>query len=93
LEVTITPNPFARGQPVEIEYSVPPQTVLSARIYDVNGREIVTFLDQQPAASGTITWEGLDQTGQHVPPGVYVLLLQTEHGATKKIVLAVSPAE
>jgi hypothetical protein len=93
LEVSVSPNPFVRGQPVEIFYSVPQQTTLTARIYDVNGREIKTLLDNRPVASGTIEWDGTDDDGRALPPGVYVLFFQTDRGIIKKIVLAVSPTD
>ncbi len=93
LEVLVSPNPFVRGQPVEIFYSVPQQTTLTARIYDVNGREIKTLLDNRPAASGTIEWDGTDDDGQALQPGVYVLFFQTDRGIIKKIVMAVSPTD
>jgi len=93
LEVSILPNPFVRGQLVEICCSVPLQTTLSVGVYDINGRKVKTLLDDQPTASGMMAWNGTDDDGQLLAPGVYVMYCQTAAGASRKIVLAVAPAD
>jgi len=92
LQVNVSPNPFRRGELIEIDYSVPFKSNLTVRIYDVNGREMITLVNDRPVASGTIQWDGSDADGKALPPGVYVLFFETDRGVVKKIPLAVSPS-
>jgi len=93
LEVSVSPNPFASGQPVWISYSTPFRTLLTARVYDVNGRKVKTLFADQPSVTGVIEWDGTDENGKALSPGVYVMLFETDRGTGRKIVLAVSPAD
>lgn len=92
LEVTVTPNPFVRGAEVAIECKVPFQTTLSAYVFDINGRKIKTLVEKQPVVSGVIAWDGADDDGCLLAPGVYIMFFQTDSGGSQKIVLAVAPA-
>ncbi len=92
LEMTVTPNPFVRGAEVAIECNVPFQTTLSAYVFDINGRKIKTLVEKQPVVSGVIAWDGADDDGCLLAPGVYVMFFQTDSGGSRKIVLAVAPA-
>jgi len=93
LEISVSPNPFAGGQPVQIHYAVPFRTLLTAGVYDINGRKVKTLLEDRPSASGAIQWDGTDDNGKVLAPGIYVLFFETDAGMRKKIVLAVRPAE
>lgn len=93
LTISVSPNPFIRGRPVEIIYAVPRQTTLTARIYDVNGRNVKTILENQPVASGTIEWDGAADDGRLLAPGVYVLFFETARGISRKIALAIGPED
>jgi len=92
LQVQVSSNPFRCGETIEIGYSVPFQTNLTVRVYDVNGREMTTLANNVPVASGAFQWDGSDADGKALPPGVYVLFFETDRGAIKKIPLAVSPS-
>ncbi len=91
LQVSISPNPFVRGSMVEIHYGVPLLTMMSAAIYDLNGRMVKSLLEDEPVVSGMLVWEGADGHGLALPPGIYVAFFETEAGARRKIPIAVRP--
>ena len=91
LQVSISPNPFVRGSMVEIHYGVPLLTMMSVSIYDLNGRRVKSLLEDEPVVSGMLVWEGADDHGLALPPGIYVAFFETEAGARRKIPIAVRP--
>jgi len=59
-------------------------------IYDISGRLVRTLVDTYtPKPIGSrISWEGRDDTGKSLPPGVYFLKLRTKNSTlTKKVIL------
>ena len=53
---------------------------VEVQIYDLSGRRIVALSQQRPASTGTyaVTWDGTDESGHLVPPGLYAALLRVE---------------
>ncbi len=91
LQVDISPNPFSPDgdgfdDEVSINFTLPFQANLTARIYDVNGREVKTLLDNSPTVTGKITWDGKGNNGKTLRSGIYVLFMETSGSArlTKK---------
>ncbi|NOZ08927.1 MAG: T9SS type A sorting domain-containing protein [FCB group bacterium] len=79
---SIYPNPF---NPVtNITYSVPVETQLSLRIYDLEGKEVNALVNKTVAAgSYSIRWDGTS-----LPSGIYFVILETpEFCETQKIML------
>lgn len=74
------PNPFVRGEPGTISFTVPSGTTgrhATLVIYDVAGREIVTLFDGIASPGlNIVRWNGLDRYGKHVPPGVFFCALR-----------------
>ncbi len=64
------PNPF---NPVtRIKYSLPNEELVSVVIYDLNGSEVATLVDNHQApGTYTIEWNGKDNSGKQVSSGVY----------------------
>ncbi|MGH7726914.1 MAG: FlgD immunoglobulin-like domain containing protein [Candidatus Eiseniibacteriota bacterium] len=67
-----------------VTFDLPRETEVSLRLYDVRGRLLRTL------ASGAVTpgrhqraWDGVDEAGNRVPPGVYFVRL--EAGATMRM--------
>jgi hypothetical protein len=81
------PNPF--GSETRISMVLSDAAPVTLTIYDLLGRHIATLTDGVRAAGGhSITWEGLDEEGQAVSPGIYILSLRSgESIHTGKIVL------
>lgn len=86
------PNPF--NPSTEIIYGVPEMASVRITVVDVLGREVSTLADG-PAGAGshTVSWNGLDASGQRVGSGVYFCLIRAlgqtgkEFSQTRKMVL------
>lgn len=86
LTVHVQPNPFTRA--ATIAYSSPNATPARLSILEPGGRVVrVLQGDRSPAGSGTIDWDGRDQDGRRVPPGIYFGRLEAGgHLAVVKLV-------
>lgn len=87
----IFPNPFSPDgdgfdDEVTINFTLPFQANLTVRIYDVNGREVKTLLDNSPTASGQLRWDGKGNNEKTLRSGIYILFMETSGSArlTKK---------
>ncbi|MFC1799583.1 FlgD immunoglobulin-like domain containing protein [Candidatus Eisenbacteria bacterium] len=70
------PNPFGRS--TSIGFSLAAQCHAKMAVYDVTGRELRCLIDGlAPAGNHTITWDGRDESGATVSPGVYFYRLNT----------------
>ena len=59
------------------------------QIYDVSGRLIYTFPSSLLFHHSSVTWDGRDQSGSRVTPGVYFYKLKTrDFTSTRKLILA-----
>jgi len=65
---SVSPNP-ATGT-VSIAFSLPGRADLRLDVYDVRGRHVRT-LARETAGSGTRAWDGADDHGRRVRPGLY----------------------
>ena len=65
------PNPFTNSLTIEL-----PEKAKTLVIYDVTGKQVFSIsitTDQKK-----ITWRGKDNTGNNLPSGVYLVIVQTE---------------
>jgi hypothetical protein len=78
------PNPF--NPRTAISYSLPHESHVTLKVFDVLGREIITLLRQErrPAGRHEISLEMDD-----LPSGAYLYRLQTESSAATKMMLLV----
>jgi hypothetical protein len=81
IELSIEPNPFSPdGDGFEdqavFRYTLPMESNLTIRIYDVRGRLIKTLVDDEPKVSGEILWEGKDDENRTVRIGIYIVLAE-----------------
>jgi hypothetical protein len=66
------PNPLIGGRVTQIRYSLPRREKVTIRVYDVSGRRIRTLIDKvQQAGHHYVSWNGLNERGNEVAPGVY----------------------
>ena len=81
------PNPF--NPLTTIAFTLPRDSHVSLKIFDVRGRLVKTLIDERvPSGSHTVKWQGDDRHGRQVSSGVYLYLLQTEHESrTRKMVV------
>ncbi|MGH1363335.1 MAG: T9SS type A sorting domain-containing protein [Calditrichia bacterium] len=81
------PNPF--NPSTTIVYELKRTAAVTVTVYDLLGREVVTLVsEQQPAGPQSVTWNGLDSSGQQVVSGIYVYQLKAGSATeTRKMML------
>ena len=83
-----TPNPF-RDQ-ATLAFQIPSAGPVSLEIYDVTGRRVARLMSGERVAAGShrVIWQGRNDAGQTVAPGVYFANLVTVDGAqTRKLTM------
>ena len=64
------PNPFNPGTTIRV--SIPVESRVSVKIFDVLGREVRTLLSGlQPAGVHEVVWDGRNAVGEVMPSGIY----------------------
>ena len=81
IKLSIEPNPFSPdGDGFEDEtvfrYTLPMESDLTIRIYDVRGRLMKTLVDDEPRVSGETRWDGKDDENRTVRIGIYIVLAE-----------------
>jgi flagellar hook assembly protein FlgD len=81
------PNPF--GPVTSVTYSLASREHVNISVYDLAGRHVRTLVDevQQPSRYG-IEWDGTNDRGKALPPGVYFIRYHAgRHVFSKKAIL------
>ncbi len=75
-----------------ITYQLPPNTELTLKLYDIEGRLRKTFEITAQKQIGELEWNGEDDNGQFLPGGVYILYAGTSggHSGDKTITIAIA---
>jgi len=81
------PNPF--NPSTAISYTLMKSTHVTLKIYNIQGQEIKTLIDEfQTAGIKSVTWDGLDNSGQTVASGVYIYQINLgDLSLSKKMIL------
>jgi hypothetical protein len=95
IDLNIEPNPFSPDEDgyedeVTFRYTIPLNSELTLKIYDVKGRLIKTLAEDQSQASGEITWDGRDNDNTIVRIGIYIVWAEVKgssHGIKKMTVV------
>ena len=76
------PNPF--NPTTIIKYSVPKQSYVSLKVYDILGREVATLVNEEkPAGTYEVSWEA-----KNLASGVYFYKISAgDYTAVKKMIL------
>jgi hypothetical protein len=72
--VRTRPNPFV--QQLNIEFALPGETEVRARVYDVTGRLVKKLYQGIIGNTGVLCWQGADEMGKMAPQGVYFLRIE-----------------
>lgn len=76
------PNPYLDGTSFLFEYNKPGTALeVTIRIYSLMGQNMTTLhysVDTENTESGLLFWNGLDESGNELPAGLYVYQLQVE---------------
>jgi len=66
------PNPFAAGGTTALRYSLREAGDVRLEVFDASGRRVALLVDKKmPGGPGVATWDGTDERGRQVAPGVY----------------------
>jgi len=91
----VAPYPFVPklGEVIKYTYEYPANCRAIVRVYDLSGRYITTLVDNYFAVSWKRedTWNGRNELNQLVPPGNYILHLQTTNRSTGKSQISIAP--
>jgi hypothetical protein len=85
--ITSYPNPFSLS--VQIEYDIQKPGLVKARVYDLQGKTVRSLISENmPAGRYKLIWNGKNDHGENVSPGMYYYTMQTEDmTGTIKLVL------
>ncbi len=73
------PNPF--NPSTEIQFALPKTAMVSLKVYNLLGEEVMTLFDgQQQAGRYLVKWDGTDQNGVRMASGIYLYRLQAKAG-------------
>ena len=68
------PVPFERS--TRLAFDLPQAGHVTLRVHDVSGRIVTTVISEwRPAGRYSASWDGLDDSGRSLPPGVYTATL------------------
>ena len=73
----LTENPFApsMGETLNIEYGGPSDMSFTVTVFDRSGRTVRVLADSRPAGD-VAQWNGRDDSGEMLPIGPYIVLLE-----------------
>jgi hypothetical protein len=88
LALGAAPNPFRTGTRVDL--SLPEASDACIRIYDVAGRRVRVLIEGRlPSGPHAFPWDGTDERGRRLPPGLYLVRASAgKRTATRKVLLA-----
>jgi hypothetical protein len=71
------PNPFNHN--TLIGFDLPKRSEVTLSIYNLLGKEVVRLIDDVicPRGYNTIIWNGMDNSQNHVPAGIYFMMVRT----------------
>jgi hypothetical protein len=77
------------GRDTKIRYVVSRRTRVAVGIYELNGRQVRRLSDLAAVSAGphTVTWDGRDDQGHRVSPGVYYYRLSASEGGGRNTLL------
>ncbi len=86
-KLKIFPNPFYSS--TDISFKLPETIKVNITVHDIRGCIIRTIANRIfPASCNTLTWNGKDDEGIAVAPGLYYIYLKTENtSAIQKLIL------
>lgn len=89
IDLDISPDPFSpNGDGFEdattITYNPPEADRFVMAVYDLAGRKVKTFFEDDLSIPGEILWDGRGDDGRTLGVGIYILYAQTEGGTSVK---------
>ena len=97
LEISINPTHFSPDgdgfeDEVSITLNLPEADNYTVKIYDRYGRIVKTFYDKIPTLMDEfiIEWNGLSDSGERLPIGIYILYVEGDGAVSKKETLVIA---
>jgi flagellar hook assembly protein FlgD len=82
--------PSSAGRDMRIRFVVSRRTRVALGIFEPNGRQVRRLSNTETAAGPhTVTWDGRDDQGRRVEPGVYYYRLSAANGGERSTLLVV----
>ncbi|MDA1190681.1 MAG: lamin tail domain-containing protein [Candidatus Poribacteria bacterium] len=77
--IEASPNPFVpQERPIELRFEAPIDATVTLRIFDSKGMLAHVLLDNAPnGGRQTLKWDGKNDAGEQVAPGIYIVQLLT----------------
>jgi len=76
-ELVVSPNPFTNT--TTINYTVPENGIVSIKIFNLNGSEIIPIASSyRNAGYYSLNWDGINRQGQKLKSGIYLLQMKVE---------------
>ncbi|MEO0330378.1 MAG: T9SS type A sorting domain-containing protein, partial [Bacteroidota bacterium] len=70
------PNPFTHQ--TELHYTLTDDSPVVVKVYDMMGQEVQTLVEEeQLKGAHHLQWDGHNQQGKTMPPGIYIMQLNT----------------
>ena len=66
------PNPFSAGGTTSLRFSLREAADVRLEVFDASGRRVAVLVDKRlPSGPAVAAWDGADERGRQVAPGVY----------------------
>ncbi len=81
------PNPF--NPSTTIEFAVPTASHVNLGVFNILGQKVITLVDQDlPAGYKSVTWNGVNTSGNQVASGIYFYrMMAKDFQTTKRLIL------
>ena len=93
--LSVAPYPFVPqlAEKIQYTYKFPANSRVTLRIFDMSGHPVTTLMEDYRSLSleVTKTWNGRNEIYQVVPPGTYIMHLETVNRATGEILTDMAP--
>ena len=93
--LSVAPYPFVPqlAENIQYTYKFPANSRVTLRIFDMSGHSVTTLLEdyRSLALEVTKTWNGRNEIYQVVPPGTYIMHLETVNRSTGEILTDMAP--
>lgn len=94
-QLLVAPFPFdpMRGERIKYWFSFPENAHITVRVFDLSGRRITTLFDgyRSVALDVEFLWDGRTETYSLVPPGTYIMHLETVNRGTGETLYDTAP--
>ncbi|MBM3332465.1 hypothetical protein FJY68_11570 [candidate division WOR-3 bacterium] len=70
--LTVSPNPFHRQTTISLRLT--PDGPRGIAVFDAAGRLVRTLTEARLHGLGSVSWDGTDEKGRHLPSGVYYVM-------------------